>query len=270
MNNLNFRDVEQLSAYLDGKLSQADVARLETKLQNDPALASTLEALRQTRTVLRRLPQRRVPRNFTLSRAQAGVKAPTPRYAPFFQWASALAMLFLFFSFATNSVAPALSVRQMSEPMPMGMGGGGAGGPDLASEEAGLAMSAPAAEDDTLRIESAPDAAPKLEQDALIPLCTSTPADWIMHTVQPGETLIGLAQTYGTTVRELQLANCLYSETIFIDQTLYVPREPTFSLIEQPIPNAALIGLFLAAIFAAAITIYLNWDAERRFKAKNK
>ncbi len=40
MNQPTFRDVEQLSAYLDGQLPPAEAARLETRLKTDPQLHS--------------------------------------------------------------------------------------------------------------------------------------------------------------------------------------------------------------------------------------
>ena len=79
MTTPSFRDVEQLSAYLDGQLSQAEKTRLETRLQSDPALAATLADLRQARSILRRTPRRRSPRNFTLTPKMAGIKPPVPR-----------------------------------------------------------------------------------------------------------------------------------------------------------------------------------------------
>ena len=62
--NLSFRDVEKLSAYLDGQLKPSEIARLESRIQTDPQLASALKDLRQARGILRQLPQRRAPRNF--------------------------------------------------------------------------------------------------------------------------------------------------------------------------------------------------------------
>ena len=73
------RDLEQLSAYLDGQLSQSDRARLEIRIKSDAGLAAALEELRQTRAFLRRTPQRHAPRNFTLTPGMAGIRPPVPR-----------------------------------------------------------------------------------------------------------------------------------------------------------------------------------------------
>jgi hypothetical protein len=146
---LSFRDVEKLSAYLDGQLKPSEVARLESRLQTDPQLASALKELRQARGILRQLPQRRAPRNFTLTPKMVGQKPPLPRTYPVFRFASVLATLLLFFTFATNFVAP----RMTRTPVPYGIGGGyGSGGggdaeePALAMESAPEESAAPAEE----------------------------------------------------------------------------------------------------------------------------
>lgn len=118
----SFRDVEKLSAYLDGQLKPSEIARLESRLQTDPGLASILKDLRQTRGLLRQLPQRRAPRNFTLTPKMVGQKPPLPRTYPAFRFATVLATLLLFFTFATNFMAPLVLT---ASPYPYGRGGGG-------------------------------------------------------------------------------------------------------------------------------------------------
>jgi hypothetical protein len=61
------RDLELLSAYLDGELSARQADRLRRRLLVDPAMRRELESLRATRELLRGLPPVRAPRNFTLS-----------------------------------------------------------------------------------------------------------------------------------------------------------------------------------------------------------
>jgi len=118
---MNQRDLELLSAYLDGQLKPSESARLETRLNSDPQLASVLTDLRATRNLLRKLPARKAPRNFTLTRKMVGQNPPLPRAYPWFRFASALATLLLFFSFGVNTVG-----RQMASQAPgFGMGGGG-------------------------------------------------------------------------------------------------------------------------------------------------
>jgi hypothetical protein len=129
--NPSFRDVEQLSASLDGQLPRAEMARLETRLQSDPALATALTDLRQSRAILRRTPKRRLPHNFTLTPKMAGVKPPVPRLVPALSWASAVAMLLFVFTLGANllsqissgTAAPMLSAAPMTNEG-YGIGGG--------------------------------------------------------------------------------------------------------------------------------------------------
>ncbi|MBT8100615.1 MAG: hypothetical protein KJO82_12740, partial [Gammaproteobacteria bacterium] len=46
MDNIDTTDDEQLSAYIDGELTDAEVATLVTRLANEPALVKRLEAMR--------------------------------------------------------------------------------------------------------------------------------------------------------------------------------------------------------------------------------
>ena len=127
---MNHRDVEQLSSYLDGQLSPSDSARLKTRLASDPALASTLDALRESRSLLRRLPHRRAPRNFLLTPKMVGQKPPLPRSYPVFRFATALATLLFGLSFVTNQVGQLAA----SAPAPSSYGIGG-GGSDVSATE---------------------------------------------------------------------------------------------------------------------------------------
>lgn len=49
------------------------------------------------------------------------------------------------------------------------------------------------------------------------------PVDWGIHVVQAGNTLYSLARRYGTDLETLMRVNCLNTDTIFLDQRLYVP-----------------------------------------------
>lgn len=145
---MNRRDFELLSAYLDGELKPADSTRLETRLKTDLELVSALNDLRATRTLLRRLPSRKAPRNFTLTRKMVGQNPPLPRSYPAFRLATVVATLLLFFSFGVNFVG----TQMASQPQVFGMGGGGAADTELYSvQEAPLqepAAAAPAPEEE--------------------------------------------------------------------------------------------------------------------------
>jgi anti-sigma factor RsiW len=141
MTSPTFHDVKLLSAYLDEQLSQADVARLETRLQRDPDLRAVMDDLSQSRALLRKLPQRRAPRNFTLSPEMAGVRAPLPRAVPALAPVAHFVTLLLFLSMAANALAPS----SLSQPMAYGMGSGG-GSDQTMVMEAAPAVEAPATE----------------------------------------------------------------------------------------------------------------------------
>ena len=155
---MNHRDVEQLSSYLDGGLNPSDSARLKTRLASDLELASALDALRAARSLLRRMPHRRAPRNFLLTPKMVGKKPPLPRSYPVFRFATALATLLFALSF--------LNIR----PIPLGASApapayGIGGGADAATEAPMLEM-APAATE--------PPAEPT-PQAALLPSTVATP-----------------------------------------------------------------------------------------------
>jgi anti-sigma factor RsiW len=104
----NFRDIEQLSAYLDGQLSPSDSARLESRISSDPEIASAFKDIRAARSILRKLPSRKAPRNFTLTRQMVGLKPPLPRSYSFFRFSTALATILLMLTFAANLILPNL------------------------------------------------------------------------------------------------------------------------------------------------------------------
>jgi len=121
---MNQRDLELLSAYLDGQLNPSDSARLEARFKSDLQLVSVLNDLRATRNLLRKLPERKAPRNFTLTRKMVGQNPPLPRAYPVFRLATALATLLFVFSFGLNSF------NRLAASQGPGFGMGGGGGPE--------------------------------------------------------------------------------------------------------------------------------------------
>lgn len=144
---MNRRDIELLSAYLDGQLRESDSARLEIRLKTDPELASALNDLHATRALLRKLPARKAPRNFTLTRKMVGQNPPLPRSYPLFKLATVVATLSFFFTFGINFVGTQLA----SQPQAFGMGGGGS-----SEEESYTAKEAPAMEEPAAAAPMAP------------------------------------------------------------------------------------------------------------------
>jgi anti-sigma factor RsiW len=141
----SFHDVELISAYLDGQLNPSDSARLESRLQSDENLRTVLDDLREARGILRQLPQRRAPRNFTLTPKMAGIKPPAPRAYPIFRLATAVATLLFLITFVVNGLSPIAAPRLAAAPAPaFGMGGGFGGGPPNETAPLAPATQAPA------------------------------------------------------------------------------------------------------------------------------
>src|SRR5512143_3674536 len=134
---MNQRDLELLSSYLDGQLKPSDSARLERRLSSDPDLRSVLDDLRAARGLLRQLPMRKAPRNFTLTPQMVGKKPPLPRAYPAFRFVTALATLLFFVTMGVNFLVP-----QMAASQTVASGKGGGGSPEILS----AATQAPATE----------------------------------------------------------------------------------------------------------------------------
>jgi hypothetical protein len=116
-------DIEQISALLDAELSRTEVVRLGVRIRQEPDLATAYQRLRQVRTILRSLPKRRAPRNFTLTPKMAGLKPPVPRSVPTLSWASVVAMLLFVVTLGTNRLGSfgfgAAAPMAMEAPMMM-------------------------------------------------------------------------------------------------------------------------------------------------------
>lgn len=167
-----FHDIENLSAYLDGQLNTSDAAQVEARLKTDPELASAMNDLRAARGILRKLPARKAPRNFTLTRKMVGLKPPMPGSYPLFRFATVFAAILFMCSFTANTVTPFFSFGFGGAAAPaapsMGMGGGGCDEPceaaaaesameePAATEEAFMQAAEPVTEEPAPMAESAP------------------------------------------------------------------------------------------------------------------
>jgi anti-sigma factor RsiW len=219
---MNQRDLELLSSYLDGQLKPSDSARLENRLKTDPQLASVLNDLRATRTLLRKLPARRAPRNFTLTRKMVGQNPPLPKAYPFFRFAGALATLLFVFSFGLNSVS------RMAAPAVGGFGGGG----DAASEESSelYAEGAPAAATEA-------PAEPSLQ---MVPAPTMTAA--VEDTFRKAETPTSAAPAVGNAVEQGQLER----------QRLEPLVPPTWQIVLGTVAVLSVLLMLLMRLVAAS------------------
>ncbi len=95
---LSRRDIEALSAYLDGELDSRERARVEILLNEDPEMREALNTLQQTRALVRSLPKVKAPRNFTLSPDMVGQQDYVVHGGGLgltMRWASAIASILL-------------------------------------------------------------------------------------------------------------------------------------------------------------------------------
>jgi anti-sigma factor RsiW len=113
---LSSHDLEILSTYLDGQLTSSERARLESRLQVETELRTTLEEMRRTQAMLRAAPALRAPRNYTLRPDM--VKAPrrAPSAYPFLRLATALASLLFILAFAGDLIS-----RGATSPAPVAL-----------------------------------------------------------------------------------------------------------------------------------------------------
>lgn len=128
----NFKDIEQLSEYVDGQLNESESKRLKARLESDRELDSVLTDLSFARRLLRLLPKRKSPKNFTLTRQMVGLKPPLPKTYPLFRLATVFATVLFVFSFSVNALSPYVT---FSAPQ-FGFGMGGGGGAPAAAQEA--------------------------------------------------------------------------------------------------------------------------------------
>jgi anti-sigma factor RsiW len=263
MTQPNFRDVELISAYLDGQLSQAESTRLETRLKTNPQLRTVLDDLSQSRALLRKLPARRAPRNFTLTPKMAGVKPPVPRAFPLFRFASALAAILFFFSFTANQVLPALSGLGSAAPLPAYGIGGGPGEP--AQEAASAATQAPAAAAPEATSAPAATAAPAM-QAPIAPAPTMsaqdnfalTPTAEVMRTTASSET-----ETPPPT--EAEPAPPAQSKISPTEPSALVVSTPIPREVQPPVPLAVEMGLLILAVLAGLAALFVRWRVDRKF-----
>ncbi|HLA87764.1 MAG TPA: hypothetical protein VJL10_07075, partial [Anaerolineales bacterium] len=122
----NFQEIELLSSYLDGQLNASESTRLESRLSSDRELASVLNDIRSARGILRKLPARKAPRNFTLTRKMVGLRPPLPRVYPIFRFSTAFATILLMISFAANLLTPQFGFTASAPQAVYGVGGGSA------------------------------------------------------------------------------------------------------------------------------------------------
>ncbi|HMS00930.1 MAG TPA: hypothetical protein PKE62_16915 [Anaerolineales bacterium] len=239
---MNQRDLELLSSYLDGQLTPSDSARLESRLKSDRELVSALDDLRAARTLLRQLPKRRAPRNFTLTRKMVGLNPPLPRSYPAFRFATVVATLLFFFTFGVNTLAP-----QLAQVSPFGMGGGAPAEPEIFSAAPAAATEAPAFEQAAATEPPAATEAPLESSSDLAPLPTAMPA------TQESARIEG---TPTTKIGEAENAEG-------VDQTQIASEAPRPTPM---IPSVWQSAFAVIAILGASLMALLRRSASNRWK----
>jgi hypothetical protein len=112
LSQLPRRDLESLSAYVDGELSPRQRAQLQARLAREPRLKRALAELEATVSLMRDLPQLTPRRSFSLTPDMVGVTAPRPVF-PWLQLATVLSA----FAFAVTLGFDVLLSRGALGPM---------------------------------------------------------------------------------------------------------------------------------------------------------
>ena len=173
---ISTKELLQVSAYIDGAMSPKEKQAFEAHLASSATLQKDLLEYKRLKAALRSLPQKKAPRNFTLSPDKVKVRQVASRLAPAFSFASAGVAILLMLAFGSEyllgrtpqmvskEAAPQAAMLESApaadatEPaiifwnaVPLGMGGGGAeekmgigGGPMLgAAEDVPMIVSVP-------------------------------------------------------------------------------------------------------------------------------
>ncbi len=174
---LSNRDLERLSAYLDGALSEREASRLEARLREEPNLQQALQELKETTQMVASLSEVPLPRSFTLTTEMVGIRE-RPRVYPAMRLATALAA-FAFFAVVGVDAITSFALQGTLAPM--------------SKEQA--AMEAPAPVADAMTAEEAP--AEELAPEAYKMEGEEVPASEVPLLAAEGENEAGRAAPSG-------------------------------------------------------------------------
>jgi hypothetical protein len=110
---MTLRDYELVSAYLDGACSPRERIFLEERFSKEPELAQTLLEFKHVRRILKVLPVRRAPRNFTLSSSQVPARPQRFFLAPALNYVGLASTVLLVMVFIGANFLPGLSGTKM-------------------------------------------------------------------------------------------------------------------------------------------------------------
>jgi hypothetical protein len=259
----NFRDIQQLSSYLDGQLSPSESARLESRLSSDPELASAFNDLRAARSILRKLPSRKAPRNFTLTRQMVGLKPPLPRTYSFFRLSTAFATFLFALTFAANALS---RVPLIGNNIVGGFGMGGGGG---VAESAAAPAEAPAVAEEAYGIGGGPAATEgPAAMEAPLADGTATPAGTLAPAAAAQEVLPMPTMSADAAATELPTAKQAETPPEGLDQTEVVPAplEQSRSQSQALIPVAWQATLFILIVLSGLTAFLLRRAAIQKWK----
>ena len=271
-------DLEWITAYLDGQLAEQDRQRLEQRMAADADFKAEVDSFRNLRILLKRVPQRPVPRSFVLKPEMVAAKPGWfGRLFPVFRFSSLAAALLLVATYAVNLLpvrmmasateagpealaAPAAALALDVEPtapiiimgqsgnMPAqnyGSGGGGSG-PAYGLGGGGAAesqMPAPAA-DRSAEMKSSAETEPVLPTPEVFPLLPEMPAvgPTEMATQEPEPAL--MMESAPASPEGFQVPSFQSPDGLLAEATLQPTPEPyvlpTELPTEPPVPTVQL------------------------------
>ena len=114
---LSSKDLIQISAYLDGELSEREKTKFEKRLQTEDNLKLALQDLHQTKQLIRKLPPKKAPYNFTITQSMAeSLSNPFKQLIRVFSYTSAASFLVAIVLFFMN-LTPNLMNMSAAAPM---------------------------------------------------------------------------------------------------------------------------------------------------------
>lgn len=99
---LTARDWKLISAYIDSRLSPTEITRVKARIQSDPQFKRSLDEIAYTRRLLQSLPEKRAPRNFTLSADKVKVPRKALWLQPVLSFVSIAAAVLLVVVFSSS------------------------------------------------------------------------------------------------------------------------------------------------------------------------
>ncbi|QRN82997.1 hypothetical protein JR338_11360 [Chloroflexota bacterium] len=106
------KELEQLSAYLDGQLDETEQRQIESRLASEPELQEMYEGLRNTKLLFSRLRRVRAPRSFTLTPDMVKVRKQKQPFFSSVRWATSLAAILLVVMFGAEYILGGFSSTQ--------------------------------------------------------------------------------------------------------------------------------------------------------------